>query len=120
MGTRNHSDWRAIVARPSGSADTRSNQNRPIGVAAPASSTAVAAALRPHEERRSAGTGRARSISDTTTSLKAKPRLLTVNVLPESTGHAASDSSAFGMRLIAADDSGSATKLMSGVIESGA
>ena len=43
-----------------------------------------------------------------------------MNVLPESTGQAASDSSAFGMRLIAAEESGRAMKFRNGVIESGA
>ena len=50
----------------------------------------------------------------------AKPGLRTVNVVPESTGHVASDSRAFGMRLMAAAESGMAMKFKSGVTESGA
>ena len=45
--------------------------------------------------------------------------LRSVNVLPDSTGHTASDSSALGMRLMAAAASGREMKLRSGVSASG-
>ena len=70
-------------------------------------------------KRSSAGRAPGRSSIATTTSLSANPVLRSVNTIPVSAGHTASDSSARGMRLIAALVIGIARKTNSGESRSG-
>ncbi len=114
-----HSAPAASFASSGGSADTRPNHRAPSGVAAASSSTPEAASASTRAKRRSAGIGRGWSSCETITSLNAKPRLRSVNVAPDSAGHSARLSSAIGMRLMPAADSGIARKLMSGVADNG-
>ena len=101
------------------SAETFPNHSAPSGVTASTPRAADVAKARRRVNARSAGALPGRSSMATTTSLRPKHTLRSVNTSPMITGHAASESMACGMRLIAALVSGIARNMSTGVSMSG-